>query len=156
MATATQREALEREVADLLRHRFPTVQLYDVELRGGRQSAVTVFIDRPDGVDVETCAAVSAALEDLRERHSLEVSSPGLERRLRRPEHFARVVGKAVTLRTVAPREGRSGYRGTVSDCDERGMTLSLDEGGELRVDYADIARANLVYRFESNGGHRE
>lgn len=136
-------------MASLLHERFPDIELYDVELRGGRSSAVTVFIDRPGGVDLDTCAAVSHALEDLRDRHALEVSSPGLERRLRRPDHFTRVVGETVALRTVTPRAGRSSFRGRLTAADDHGVTLALEEGGELPVGYADIARAHLIYRPE-------
>jgi len=136
-------------VARLLHERFSDIELYDVELRGGRSSAVAVFIDRPGGVDLETCAAVSHALEDLRDRHALEVSSPGLERRLRRPEHFTRVVGETIALRTVIPRAGRSSFRGRLTAADERDVTLTLEEGGVLQVGHADIARAHLIYRPE-------
>lgn len=136
-------------MADLLHKRFPGLELYDLELRGGRQSLITVFIDRPGGVDLDTCAAVSAALDGLREQHALEVSSPGLERRLRRPDHFRGVVGETVTLRTTVPRDGRSAFRGVLVEADADGVTVAVDEGSELRAKYSEIARANLVYRFE-------
>jgi len=153
---ADERTTLEDEIAATVREQFPELQVYDVELTGGRQSGVTVYIDRPGGVDLQTCAAVSAALEGIRERHALQVSSPGLERRLRRPEHFEAAVGCAAVVRTVAAREGRKTFRGTVRTPTTDGVTLALDEGPDVHIAYDDIARANLVYRFDSNGDHRE
>ena len=153
---AEEREAVEREVATVLRERFPELELYDVEFTGGRRSGVTVYVDRPGGVDLETCAAVSSALDDVRERHALEVSSPGLERRLRRPEHFRAVVGEPVVVRTSVAREGRRTFRGTVRQAGADDVTLTLDEGDEVAIAYDEVARANLVYRFDSNGDHRE
>ena len=149
---AHEREALEEEVTAAVRQQFPDLQVYDVELTGGRQSGVTVYIDRPGGVDLETCAAVSAALEGVRERHALEVSSPGLERRLRRREHFEAAVGSPVVVRAAAAREGRKTFRGTLGSATADGVTLALDDGVDVHFAYDDIARANLVHRFDSNG----
>jgi ribosome maturation factor RimP len=156
MSIERQREEVERMVRGVVSERFPGVEVYDVELRGGRSSAVTVYIDRPGGVDLDLCAQVSTALEELRERHALEVSSPGLDRRLRRPEHFRGVTGQTVTLHTRTPVEGRSGFRGTVTEAADKAVTLALEEGGNVTVDYDNIARANLVYRFESHGAQDE
>ena len=83
------REELESMIEATLAGRFPEVELVDLEVRGGPGGTLTLFIDRPGGVDLELCGAVSAALDDLRARYSLEVSSPGLDRRLRKPAHFA-------------------------------------------------------------------
>jgi ribosome maturation factor RimP len=156
MSNEAQREEIERTVTSVVAERFPGVEVYDVELRGGRSSGVTVYVDRPGGVDLELLTAVSAALETLRERHALEVSSPGLERRLRRPDHFSRVVGQVVTLRTRAPIDGRGGFRGRLAEAGPEAVTMALEEGGDVTVRYEDIARANLVYRFESHGGQDE
>ncbi len=156
MSGEARREEIERAVTRIVADRFPGVEVYDVELRGGRSSGVTVYIQRPGGVDLDLCAAVSSALEELRERHALEVSSPGLERRLRRADHFAAVVGETVKLRTALPIDGRAGYRGTVVAATADEVTLALDEGGSVTLRYEDIARANLVHRFESHGGQDE
>lgn len=155
MTEQAQREQIERDVAAVLRAQFPEVQLYDVELRGGRSSAVTVFIERPDGVDLDLCAAVSAALMDLRETHALEVSSPGIERRLRRPGHFAAAVGQVLRLKTKQARGGRTAYRGRLVAASATTATVAVDDG-ELQIAYEDIARANVVYVGEHDGGRHE
>jgi ribosome maturation factor RimP len=156
MSNEARREQIERAVTAVVVERFPGVEVYDIELRGGRSSGVTVYVDRPGGVDLELCAAVSTALAELREQNALDVSSPGLERRLRRPDHFRRVVGEAIALRTREPVDGRASFRGTLIEAGNDAVTLTLDEGGRVTVRYDEIARANLVYRFASHGGRDE
>src|SRR5918999_3751532 len=107
-----------QEVKDLAeavtRHRG--LRLWDVEM-GGRpgNSVVRVFVDSDDGVDLDTIAEVSEEISrglDLRDpipaRYTLEVSSPGLERALRRPQHFAACVGRKVVLKTKERLAGDS------------------------------------------------
>ena len=112
-----------------LAERFPEVELVDLEVRGGPGGTLTVFIDRPGGVDLELCAAVSAALDDVRASYSLEVSSPGLNRRLRKPAHFAAALGREVAVKLSAPRDGRSNFRGVLVAADEDSVTLDLGDG---------------------------
>lgn len=139
-----------------LAERFPEVELVDLEVRGGPAPTLTLFIDRPAGIDLETCTAVSHALDGLRERYALEVSSPGLNRRLRKPAHFAGVVGREVAVKMAAPHEGRSNFRGSLAAAGEAAITLHLSEGGEVTLPLAGIARAHVVYNFATDGGHRE
>ncbi len=103
------REQLEAEIEAGLAGSFPDVELVDFEVRG-QPPILTLFIDRPGGVDIDLCAAVSQALEELRERYALEVSSPGLDRRLRKPEHFAAQLGREIAVQTARPIEGRRNY----------------------------------------------
>ena len=106
------REALEAQIEARLADRFPEVELVDLEVRGGRLGTLTLFIDRPGGVDLELCAAVSQALDDVREQYSLEVSSPGLDRRLRKPAHFAARARREVAVKLDGAADGRSNFRG--------------------------------------------
>ena len=106
-----------------LAERFPEVELVDLEVRGGPTGTLTLFVDRPGGVDLELCAALSQALDDVRERHALEVSSPGLDRRLRKPAHFAAALGLAVAVKLAAPCDGRSNFRGRTQTTREAGAT---------------------------------
>jgi ribosome maturation factor RimP len=115
-----------------------------------------LFIDRPGGVDLELCAAVTAALDELRERYALEVSSPGLDRPLRTATHFERVRGQRVYVKTAEPLDGRSVYRGVVVASDDETLTLRLDEGDDVGLAIAGLARAHVIYDFDSNGGQRE
>ncbi len=149
------REELESMIEATLAGRFPEVELVDLEVRGGPGGTLTLFIDRPGGVDLELCGAVSAALDDLRARYSLEVSSPGLDRRLRKPAHFAAALGREVAVKLAAPREGRSNFRGVLVAADEDSVTLDLGDGSAT-LPLPDIAKAHVVYNFDKDGGRRE
>ena len=149
------REELERMIEATLAERFPEVELVDLEVRGGSGGTLTLFIDRPGGVDLELCGAVSAALDDVRARYSLEVSSPGLDRRLRKPAHFAAALGREVAVKLTAPRDGRSNFRGVLSAADEDSVTLDLGDGSAT-LPLPDIAKAHVVYNFDEDGGQRE
>ena len=149
------REELESMIEATLAGRFPEVELVDLEVRGGPGGTLTLFIDRPGGVDLELCGAVSAALDDVRASYSLEVSSPGLDRRLRKPAHFAAALGREVAVKLAAPREGRSNFRGVLVAADEDSVTLDLDDGSAT-LPLPDIAKAHVVYNFDEDGGQRE
>jgi ribosome maturation factor RimP len=152
------REELETMVEARLAERFPEVELVDLEVRGGPAGTLTLFIDSPSGVDLELCTAVSQTLDDLRERYSLEVSSPGLDRRLRKPAHFAAALGRDVAVTLAAPQDGRRNFRGTLTASDDASATLALADGGEVTLPLAAVARAHVVYKFDSDsdGGRRE
>ena len=149
------REELERMIEATLAGRFPEVELVDLEVRGGPGGTLTLFVDRPGGVDLELCGAVSAALDDVRARYSLEVSSPGLNRRLRKPAHFAAALGREVAVKLAAPRDGRSNFRGVLVAADEDSVTLDLGDGSAT-LPIPDIAKAHVVYNFDEDGGQRE
>ena len=139
-----------------LAERFPEVELVDLEVRGGSAGTVTLFIDSPGGVDLDLCAAVSEALGDLRERYALEVSSPGLDRRLRKPAHFAAALGRDVAVTLTQPQDGRRNFRGELTAAGDDSVTLTLAEGGEATLPLAAVARAHVVYNFDRDGGRRE
>lgn len=109
-----------------------------VELTGPER--FTVYVDRPDGVDHALCEQVTRVLWDYLRTYSVAVSSPGLERPLRKPEHFQRVVGKQVKLKTAE----RSKLRGEVRRADDDVVTVAAD-GGEVDVPYDQIVRGNLI-----------
>jgi ribosome maturation factor RimP len=150
------REALEARIEARLAERFPEVELIDLEVRGRPAGTLTLFIDRPGGVDLELCAAVSRALDDIREQYTLEVSSPGLNRRLRKPAHFAAVLGEEVAVKLTAPKGGRGNVRGELVASDEERITLRTEDGEMVSLPISGIARAHVVYKFDANGGQRE
>jgi ribosome maturation factor RimP len=150
------REQLETAIEARLAERFPDVELVDVDLRGGSAAALTLFIDRPGGVDLELCAEVSQALDDVRERYALEVSSPGLDRRLRKPAHFAAQLGRDVAVTMAEPVEGRRNFRGVLTAAGEDSITLTLESGGSATLPLAALGKAHVVYNYEPDGGHRE
>ena len=149
------KQRLVDEIESALERPLSEVEVIDLDVS---QAAGTLrlYIDRPGGVDLELCAAVSAALDEIRERYALEVSSPGLNRRLRTAAHFAAAVGEDVAVRLSAPRDGRSNFRGVLSAADDAGVTLALADGGSACLPLPDIATAHVVYNFERNGGRRE
>ncbi len=118
---------------------------------GGR--LVRVFIDKPNGVDVEDCARVSEQLTRLFavenvDFERLEVSSPGLDRALKKPADFTRFEGSEAEIRLAAPVDNTRRIKGILRGCD--GDTLSLEtKDGVRAIPLADIARARLVPKIE-------
>jgi ribosome maturation factor RimP len=150
---------MSRSAADLVHALAPLLEaenldLVDVELHGAE---LIVFVDKAGGVDLDTLAqatrTVSSALDEIDPfpgRYTLSVSSPGLERRLRTPAHFARAVGGAVTVRVHAGTEAVRRVSGTLEAADEVGCTLvgpDLPEGS-LRIAYDEIERARTVFEW--------
>ncbi|MDR0670968.1 MAG: ribosome maturation factor RimP [Oscillospiraceae bacterium] len=124
-------------------------ELWDVEfVREGGRAVLRVYIDRAGGVGTQHCEAVSRALDPLLDEadpiegsYTLEVSSAGLERPLRRGSDFVRFIGHTVSVRLYAPRGGVREFVGTLSGHD--GQTVTLD-GGALAFDKKDIALVRL------------
>lgn len=149
-------ETVERVVAPVLLSLG--IELVDVESHPGH---LKVTIDRPSGLDLaavsEATAAVSHALDEADAvpggRYELEVTSPGVERRLRRPEHFTRVVGSeiAVRLRPGVAEGGERRFAGRLSLADETGIVLDVPAaGGERRIRYSDLERAHTVFDWRA------
>jgi ribosome maturation factor RimP len=103
-----------------------------------------VFVDHPDGVTLGLCERVTKALPDLRERYTLEVSSPGRERPLTKPDHFRRYLGRRARVRTREAREGHRSFTGELVGASEREVTIAADTG-VVAIPYVDIHRSNLV-----------
>ena len=143
-------------VQDLFAELQPVVvavglELVDVELKAG---VLQVTVDREGGVDLEALTdanrAVSTVLDELDPipgRYSLEVSSPGIERPLRTPAHFAKAIGTTVTVKTRPQVPGERRLQGTLVDSDDRGFTLAADGSDDpVRLAYSDIDRARTVF----------
>jgi ribosome maturation factor RimP len=130
--------SLEREITERVGESLPGVEVLAVELTGPER--FTVYVDRDGGVDHALCERVTRVLWDYLQRYSVDVSSPGLEPPLRKPEHFQRVVGRTVKLKTAE----RSKVRGEVVRADEDAVTVGVD-GDELDIPYAQIVRGNLI-----------
>ena len=153
MSTIIERQPLvDRITADLARD-FGDVEVLDVDVQGGRDDALTVYIDRPGGVDLALCEAVTHALDGLRSEHALSVSSPGLDRPLRTRRHFEQALGRRVLVRTAERRDGRANFRGRLAEAGADEVTVALDEGGEVRIPYRAIARAHVIFEFDDDGG---
>ena len=133
---------LHREVADTVQERLPDVDVLAVELAG--RDRLAVYIDHPDGVDHALCERVTSALRGYLDRYSLEVSSPGLERPVRRRVHFEEALGRRVSVRTESEIRGRKRFRGEVVAAGEGEVTLETGEG-RVEVPYDEIVRGNLI-----------
>ncbi len=127
---------------------LPDVELVDLELTGGGGNRVLrVFIDHPQGVDHELCGRVSGLLKEYSRDHTVEVSSPGVERRLRRPEHFQAAAGKKISVKTFRPVEGRRNFTGFLVSATEDELMMEVD-GAEMALAMDDIAAARTVFDF--------
>jgi ribosome maturation factor RimP len=142
MTVYDKEKELHREVAATVEGRLPDVEVLAVELGG--PDRLTVYVDHPEGVDHALCERVTGVLRHYLDRYTLDVSSPGLERPLRTPRHFAGVVGRKVALRTTRDVEGRKRFRGEVVAASEQEVTLESG-GGRVGIPYEAIARGNLV-----------
>jgi ribosome maturation factor RimP len=136
--------AIQADIEARLAESEPEVEVLLAEVVGGR--VVRVFIDHPQGVSLELCERVTKLLPEVRERYGLEVSSPGPERPLSKPEHFRRFVGRRARIRTRAPppRAGRNGVTGELLGATDEEITVAA-ETGVMSIAYADIQRSNLV-----------
>lgn len=120
----------------------PDVEVLLAEVVGGH--TVRVFIDHPDGVSLELCERVTHALPEVREHYSLEVSSPGTERPLSKPDHYRRFLGRRARVRTREQREGHRSFTGELVGASDTEVTIAADTG-VVAIPYAEITRSNLV-----------
>jgi ribosome maturation factor RimP len=150
---------LQKEIEERLAQREPDVEVLLVEQAGGE--TLRVFIDHPDGVTLALCERVTLALTPLRERYTLEVSSPGVERPLTKPDHFRRFVGRRARVRMSCPPSGgrathlgadiraaaapsRRSYTGELVGASDTEITLAA-EHGVVTIPYTQIRRSNLI-----------
>jgi ribosome maturation factor RimP len=134
-------DKIQKEIEDRLAESEPQVELLLCELNGG---TVRIFIDHPEGVDLNLCERVTRALRALREEYGLEVSSPGPKRPLTKPDHYRKFVGRRAKIRTRSEHEGRKAFTGELIAADDSGVTIGFD-GTIVTVGYDDIHRSNLV-----------
>jgi ribosome maturation factor RimP len=135
--------AIQAEIEARLAETEPEVEVLLAEVVGGK--VVRVFIDHPTGVTLALCERVTKQLPDVRERYALEVSSPGPERPLSKPDHFRRYVGRRARVRTRRRLpDGHASVTGELIGADDDAVTVAAD-GGVVSIAYADIQRSNLV-----------
>lgn len=136
---------LEQEIAALVES--TGAKLYDFELaKAGARTVVQIFVTRESGVDVELCARISRLLSPLFDvkppvsgEYTLEVSSPGIERKLKTPEHFAGAVGEQVKITL----KDKKRLKGQLFKADENGIVM---EGAEETVPYDAVAKAHVLF----------
>ncbi len=131
-------------------------ELVDIEWASAPRSGVLrIYLDQPAShgghIGIEDCEKVSREVsarldveDPLPGAYTLEVSSPGFDRVLRKPAHFERFVGQRVWVELQVPRDGRRRYTGTLAKVSDRGVELEVD-GQTVQVAFADIGKARLV-----------
>ena len=124
----------------------PEVEVLLAEVVGG--DLVRLFIDHPQGVTLDLCERVTNHLPEVRERYALEVSSPGTERPLSKPEHFRRYVGRRAKVRTRGDHDGRRSFTGELLNATDDVVTVAADD--RRRLD-----RLRRHPSFEPRGGLR-
>lgn len=134
-------------------------ELWGVEyLVRGRHRLLRVYIDGPEGVTVDDCAAVSHQVSGILDvedpipgEYTLEVSSPGLDRVLFEPAQYARYAGSLLVVRTQAAIGGRRRFRGRLAVVTENGFTLTLDDGSAQAIAFADVDKTQVEPEFLNN-----
>ena len=122
----------------------PAIELIAVENSG--PESLRIYIDHPGGVDLGLCERVTAQLSELLLSYSLEVSSPGSDRPLSRPEHYRRYLGRRVRVRTREVLDGRRNFTGTIEAADEEAVRVALSDGGaHVTIPHERIYRSSLV-----------
>jgi len=144
----TQRNSLDdlqNQIESRVRDLDPGIELIVLERPAGE--TLRLYIDHPDGVDLALCERVTNHLRDLLDTWSLEVSSPGVDRPLTKPEHYRRFMGRRLRVRTREPISGQQSFTGTLTAADE--SRVRLDAGArEVEIPLTRIRRSNLVPEY--------
>ena len=120
----------------------PEVEVLLAEVVG--RDLVRLFIDHPQGVSLDLCERVTKHLPHIREQYALEVSSPGTQRPLTKPEHFRRYLGRKAKVRTRNAKDGHKSFTGELLNATDDSVTVAASTG-VVSIAYADIHRSNLV-----------
>jgi len=140
-------DQLQGQIEERLQALDPAIELIALEHPAGE--TLRLYIDHPDGVDLALCERVTDHLRDLLEMWSLEVSSPGADRPLTKPEHFRRFMGRRVRVRTREAVEGQRSFTGTLTGADEGGVRIEASEG-EVEIPLSRIRRSNLIPEYST------
>jgi ribosome maturation factor RimP len=144
-----------REIADRVAA-AEGLELVDVEFVGrGRNTVLRIFLDKPDGITLRDCEQVSrqvGAILDVEDvipsRYTLEVSSPGLDRRLVKPADYERFAGKRIKLVLKTPLSGRRRFDGMLRGIRNGRVELEAEGGETIGIEHSEIEKANLVVEW--------
>jgi ribosome maturation factor RimP len=134
--------SLQQEIETRLSDCEPDVEVLLAEVVSG--STLQLFIDHPDGVTLDLCERVTGRLNDYRERYALEVSSPGQDRPLTKPQHYSRFLGRHARVRLREARDGHKSLTGELVGASDQEVTIAAGDG-IVTIPYDQIARSNLV-----------
>jgi ribosome maturation factor RimP len=133
---------LQLEIEGRLATTEPDVDVLLVEVIA--PATLRLFIDHPEGVSLDLCERVSVELNDYRDRYSLEVSSPGQDRPLTKPQHYTRFLGRRARVRLREARDGHKSVTGELVGASDSDVTIAAPDG-VVTIPYEQIARSNLV-----------
>jgi ribosome maturation factor RimP len=133
---------LQTDIEKRLAQVEPRVELLLAEVVN--DTTLRLFIDHPDGVTVALCERVTGHLTDYREQYALEVSSPGQDRPLTKPQHYSRFLGRRARVRLREARDGHKSVTGELVGASEQDVTIAAGDG-IVTIPYEQIARSNLV-----------
>ncbi|MBQ2729291.1 MAG: ribosome maturation factor RimP [Clostridia bacterium] len=127
--------------------------LWDVEyLKEGADMILRITIDKPEGIDIEDCEKMARAIDPIIDEadpievsYKMEVSSPGIERVLSRPEHFTSCIGEKVEVKLYAPVDGKKQLVGILSAADEKTVTVTVDEA-DITLEKSAVAKVSTVF----------
>ena len=128
-------------------------ELVDIEInRQGSEQTIQLFIDSPHGIGMDDCVAVNQLAQEILEStdstyetYTLEVSSPGIFRKLKTPEHFKTFTGKRIKVRLQQKVEGVKNAIGSLEECTDKEIRLRLEtDGSEIVIPFTLITKANL------------
>jgi ribosome maturation factor RimP len=142
--------SLQADIEARLATAEPQVEVLLAEVVGGK--LVRLFIDHPTGVTLELCERVTKQLPEVRERYALEVSSPGTERPLSKPDHFRRFLGRRARVRLREPRDGHKSFTGELVGASDDEVTVAADSG-VVTIPYSEINRSNLLPETAGSAG---
>jgi ribosome maturation factor RimP len=134
--------AIQKEIEGRLAAVEPDVEVLLAEVVS--RSTLRLFIDHPDGVTLALCERVSGHLNEYRDRYALEVSSPGQDRPLTKPQHYSRFLGRRARVRLRDAAEGHKNVTGELVGASEQDVTIAADDG-LVTIPYEQIVRSNLV-----------
>jgi ribosome maturation factor RimP len=137
-----QTDPLQTDIEKSLAAAEPEVELIACERVAAER--LRLFIDHPEGVDLGLCERVTGHLRDLLVDYSLEVSSPGPERPLTKPDHFRRFLGRRARVRTRTARDGHKSFTGELVGASDSEVTVAADTG-VVSIPYEEINRSNLL-----------
>lgn len=149
---------IEEKVESLVKEKIEAIgyELYDVEYaKEGKNYFLRIFIDKEDGIDLEDCEKVNNEIMDLldeadyiKEQYFLEVSSPGIERILRKDRHLESNLGEDVEIRLFKKDEnGKKEYQGTLKDFDSEIITIEI-ENEEINIERKNISLIKTIYHW--------
>ena len=149
--------SIEERVEELLKNSIENLgyDLYDVEYaKEGKDYFLRIFIDKPEGIDLEDCEKVSNAINDkldeadyIKDQYFLEVSSPGIERVLRKEKHLSQNIGNEIEIKLFKPIEGQKQIIGILESFNETEIIINKEEQ-IIEIKRKDIAQIKTIYNW--------